>query len=90
MSAATRGFGAESQPPGELPQRRLGQDIMDAAFDAQGGARVRPAAGMSDRAMAAGFDRLFARAQQNDPEAVYKQPSESWDAAKARHDARRQ
>lgn len=75
-------------PAGQPPDKPLGLDMMDAAFGAQGGGRVRPASGMSDRAVAAGVQVILNRAVAGDPEAVYKGADESWGAAKARYDRR--
>jgi hypothetical protein len=86
MAATTQRLHSEGAPPGDPPAKRLGADVMDAAFEAQGGPRVRPAAGMGDRAMEAGFSRLFERAAKGDPEAIYKHAGESWDSAKRRYD----
>jgi hypothetical protein len=93
--AAAAGEAAMSRgglPAGEVPEAPLGQDLMRTAAQAGGyirgdGVFTRPATGMSDRATAAGFTRLFERAQAGDPEAVYKRADESWADAKARHDA---
>ncbi|MGH2392757.1 MAG: hypothetical protein ACRDGH_04550 [Candidatus Limnocylindria bacterium] len=87
MAAASQALHSDSMPPGDMPEKPLGVDIMESAFKAQGGARVRPASGMSDRAMEAGFERLFERARANDDEATFKRADESWSAARARYDA---
>jgi hypothetical protein len=71
--------------PGEMPRKKLGIAMMDAAYEHQG-ARVRPSTGATDATCAAAFNVLFSRAAQGDPEAVYKQPHESWPDAKRRYD----
>lgn len=73
----------DSSPPGSEPTTPLGQDIMNAAFEATG-ARTRPQRGMDDKALNAGFSRLFERANQDDPEAIFKRPSETWGDATER------
>jgi hypothetical protein len=83
---ADAAFHSEGVPPGDPPAKRLGVDIMDAAFQSQGGVRVVPNAGMGDRALEAGISKLFERASKGDPEAVYKHAGESWDSAKRRYD----
>jgi hypothetical protein len=60
-----------------------------ADIEAQGGARVRPPSGMGATAMQAGFDELFRRAAEGDPQAIYKNPSESWGSAAERWANRR-
>lgn len=81
QAAAQAALSGEGPPPGTTPPKPLGQEIMDEAFAAQGGSRVRPTQGMSDRAMAAGLQVLVSRAVEGDPEAVFKRPEESWGAA---------
>jgi hypothetical protein len=88
LHQAQRGLAAESSPPGEEPSLPLGEDVMGAAYKAQGG-RARPQGGMGPRAVDAGLDRLMERAKAGDPAAVYKQPGEDWHAAKQRYDAGR-
>lgn len=68
----------EGSPPGQAPEKPLGIDMMDAAFKTQGGNRVRPGRGMSDRATAAGLQVLLNRAVADDPEAVFKRADETW------------
>ena len=55
--------------------------MMDAAFEKQGGQKVRPSQGMSDASMNAGFSVLFERAKAGDKDAVFKAPDEGWDTA---------
>jgi hypothetical protein len=81
MAASASALHAEAQPPGEEPGKPLGRDMMDAAFQAQGGIRAIPSAGMSDRSLNAAFSRLWERVGKGDPEALYKRPDESWQAA---------
>ena len=69
---------SDTTPPGGEPQTPLGRDIMNAAFETQGGVRARPPSGMNDRALNAGFSRLFARANEDDPQAIFKRPNETW------------
>lgn len=87
-AAAAQHLHAESTQPGQEPEKPIGLAMMDAAFAAQGGVRARPAGGMSDRSAAAAFDVLFERAAKGDPQAVFKSPEESWQAAKERYDRR--
>jgi hypothetical protein len=86
MAAAAQRLHSEAVPPGDLPAKPLGQDIMDAAFAAQGGQRAVPAAGMGKRSLEAGISKLFERAAAGDEAAVYKRATESWDSAKRRYD----
>ena len=80
LRRARQALQSGSTPPGGEPAKPLGRDIMDAAFEAQnpGGTRARPAEGMGDRAMNAGFSRLFARGNADDQEAVFKRANETW------------
>jgi hypothetical protein len=71
------GLSGETAPPGAVPEKQLGHAMMDAAFAANGGQRVRPSGGMGDRAMAAGLQVLMNRAVDGDPEAVFKRADET-------------
>jgi hypothetical protein len=94
--AAAAGEAAMSRgglPPGEVPETPLGQDIMATAAKAGGylradGGFVRPATGMGDAAVAAGFGKLFGRAVADDSDAVFKRPDETVAQATERWRAR--
>jgi hypothetical protein len=78
-AAADAALSSGGAPPGATPDKPLGIDMMDSAFAAQGGTvRARPAAGMSDRATAAGLQVLLNRAVAGDPQAVFKAADETW------------
>jgi hypothetical protein len=84
---------ADTSPPGSEPTVPPGRAMMDAAYDAQGGARVRPNGGMGDKAMNAGFSALFAAAGAEDgvaSGAAFKQPGETWADATERWRASQQ
>lgn len=84
QAEATQNLHNEAAPPGQEPEKPIGVAMMDAAFGAQGGQRVRPSGGMSRQATEAAFNILFERAAKGDPQAVFKQPDESWTSAKDR------
>lgn len=86
LAARRAALASGANPPGDEPSSPLGQSMMDAAFEAQGGARSRPAGGFGPKARDAAFDVLFGRAKQGDPDAIYKQPGEDWRDAKVRYD----
>jgi hypothetical protein len=81
LAGARAALQAQSTPPGEEPGLPLGQDMMEAGFAAQGGARARPSGGFGPKARDAALDRLFKRAKDGDPAAVFKRPDEQWAAA---------
>lgn len=76
LRQSREGLNSDAVPPGSEPTTPLGQGIMNAAFEAQGGARARPPQGMGDKALNAGFSHLFERAAKGDPAAVFKRPDE--------------
>jgi hypothetical protein len=94
--AAAAGEAAMSRggvPAGEVPETPLGQDVMATAAKAgqyvrPDGSWTRPATGMSDAAVAAGFGKLFGRAVDGDPDAVFKRPDETVAQATERWRAR--
>jgi hypothetical protein len=65
-------------PPGKEPKGPVGQAMMDAAFEAQQGARARPQGGFGPKARDAAFDVVFQRAKEGDPAAVFKRSDETW------------
>jgi hypothetical protein len=81
LAGARAALQAQSTPPGEEPGLPLGQDMMEAGFAAQGGARARPSGGFGPKARDAALDRLFTRAKAGDPAAVFKRADEQWAAA---------
>jgi hypothetical protein len=82
-------------PAGQVPEIPLGVDVMRETAKAAGAMRpdgsfVRPAGGFGDRAVSAGFTRLFERASAGDPEATFKrhdetlaEATERWRASRA-------
>ena len=81
LRQARASLSTDSAPPGALPQTPVMQAMMDAAFEKQGGVKARPAQGMNDASLNAGFSTLFGRAIEGDQEAVFKSPNEDWATA---------
>jgi hypothetical protein len=81
LAQARAGLQAQSTPPGEEPTAPLGQAMMSAGFEAQGGARARPSGGFGTKARDAALDVLFKRAAAGDEAAIFKRPDEQWGPA---------